>query len=327
MKTMTKKALALLIMIALLSFSFAACGGNGNTGDDVFRIGIIQIMEHPALDEARLGFMSAIASQGLNVEFDYQNAQGDSATMSTIAQRFVNNNVDLILAIGTTAAQAAANETEEIPIVGTAITNYEVAGLVESNERPGFNVTGASDFKPVEAQLGMIPEFVPNIQTLGIVYSSNEPNSVVQAEVAIQTAQAMGWAYRVGTVTTTADVQQVTLSVANQVDAIYIPTDNTFANAMSVVAQISLETGVPVFAAEANMVKTGGVATLSFSYYDLGYESGLMAGDILRGESVPAEMPIRWSTNFFYIVNGYMAEALGIPVPVPYYPYIWWPEN
>ena len=317
-----KKILALIIVAALLVIAFAACGNTG--ADGVIQIGIIQIIEHPALDDARLGFMSAIAAQGFEVEFDYQNAQGDVAVMSTIAQRFSNNNVDLILAIGTGAAQAVAAETDVIPIVGTAITNYEVAGLVESNERPGFNVTGASDFKPVEQQVAMISEFVPDIQMLGILYSSNEPNSVVQAEIAKAAALALGWQYRVGTVTTTVDVHQVTISVANQVDAIYIPTDNTFASSMSVVAQVSQDTGTPVFAAEANMVMGGGVATLSFSYYDLGYESGLMAGMILRGEAVPAELPIRWSTDLFYVVNGEMAQALGINVPERFLPYVRW---
>ena len=330
-----KRSLALLVVVAMLAFIFTACGdrnaaggaviqnGEGGTEDNVvFQIGIIQIIEHPALDDARAGFMSSLANQGFDVEFDFHNAQGDASVMSTIAQRFNNNNVDLILAIGTPVAQAVAAETDVIPIVGTAITNYVVAGLVESNERPGFNVTGASDFKPVEAQIAMIPEFVPDIQVLGLLYSSNEANSVYQAAIAREAAEAMGWEVRVGTVTTTVDIHQVATSVANQVDAIYIPTDNTFASAMSVVAQISQDTGTPVFAAEANMVMGGGVATLSFSYYDLGYESGLMAGMILRGEAVPAELPIRWSTNFFYVVNGYMADALGMDIPERFLGYV-----
>jgi len=319
MKTI-KRLLAFFVAMVMPTIMLSACG-NG-AADSVLQIGIIQIIEHPALDDARMGFMSAIASQGFEVEFDHQNAQGDISVMSTIAQRFSNNNVDLILAIGTGAAQAVAAETETIPIVGTAITNYVVAGLVDSNERPGFNITGASDFKPVEAQIAMIPEFVPEIQTLGLLYSSNEPNSVYQAAIARAAALAMGWEVREGTVTTTVDVHQVATSVAQHVDAIYIPTDNTFASSMSVVAQISIDTGTPVFAAEANMTMGGGVATLSFSYYDVGYESGIMAGIILRGESEPAELPIRWSSNFFYVVNGEMAEALGITIPERFLEYI-----
>jgi len=312
---------ALFFAAAMLTLSLAACSRNGDD-DGVLQIGIIQIIDHPALDEARLGFMSALYDQGFEVEFDYQNAQGDVAVRTTIAQRFANNNVDLILAIGTGAAQAVAAETDTIPIVGTAITNYVGSGLVQSNERPGYNVTGASDNKPVEEQIAMIPYFVPDVQVLGILFSSNEANSVYQAATARAAALAMGWEVREGTVTTTVDVHQVTLSIANQVDAIYIPTDNTFANAMGVVGQISRDTGTPVFAAEANMTMGGGVATLSFSYYDLGYESGLMAGMILRGEAVPAEMPIRWSTELFYVVNGEMAEALGIVIPDRFLDYV-----
>ena len=293
----------------------------------VFEIGIIQLMEHPALDAAREGFMAALADEGIYAEYDYQNAQGDSATLSTIAQRFVNNNVDMILAIATGSAQAVASETTEIPIVGTAITDYEVARLVDSNEVPGGNVTGASDMMPVAQQVGMIPEFVPGIQTLGILYSSNEPNSVIQAEMAIAAAEALGLAVDIGTVTALADVHQVTLSVANRVDAIYIPTDNTYASAMSLVAQISLESGVPVFAADANMVMTGGIATLGISYFDLGYQSGLMAAKILRGEAEPATMPIQWAYDFNYVVNGDMAEALGIVIPERFLPYVQFAEE
>ena len=291
-------------------------------------IGIIQIMEHPALDDARQGFIDTILADGFNVEFDYQNAQGDPATMATIAQRFVNNNVDLILAVGTGAAVAVAAETagmaNPIPIVGTAITSYTRPGLAETDERPGFNITGASDFKPVALQVEMIGEFVPHIQTLGILYSAGEPNSVVQGELARETARALGWAYETGTVAGTADVQQVTLSIAGQVDAIYIPTDNTFAVNMALVGQISQDTGVPVFAAEANMVRTGGVATLSFSYYDLGVASARQAAQVLRGEAIVGEIPIYFSTNFFYVVNGHMAEQLGIEIPQRFQAYVEW---
>jgi putative ABC transport system substrate-binding protein len=315
------------LVVALFVPALAAYGGEADD-NGVIHIGIIQIMEHPALDEARNGFINTMLADGFDVEFDYLNAQGDAATMTAIAQRFVNNNVDLILAVGTGAAVAAAAETQAmadpISIVGTAITSYTRPGLAETNERPGFNITGASDFKPVAAQVEMIAEFIPHIQTLGILYSSGEPNSVVQGELARETARALGWEYRVGTVAGTAEVQQVTLSIANQVDAIYIPTDNTFAVNMALVGQISQDTGVPVFAAEANMVRTGGLATLSFSYYDLGVASARQAAQILRGEAIVGEIPIYFSTNFFYIVNGHMAEQLGIAIPPQFQAYVEW---
>ena len=291
-----------------------------------FDIGIIQLMEHPALDAAHEGFVAALRDEGITVSFDFQNAQGDIAVLSTIAQRFVSNNVDLVLAITTPSVQVMAAETETIPIVGTAITSYERAGVVYSNEEPRFNVTGASDMNPIEAQINMLLEFVPDIQTLGIIYSSNEPNSVYQAEIARAVAEALGLTVVEGTVTTTADVLQNTLSIAGRVDAIYIPTDNTHANAMAVVGQVSIDTGVPVFAGEENMTMGGGVATLSVNYFELGYQSGLMAATILRGEGVPATMPIQFAQHYNYIVNGYMVEALGITVPERFRDHVVFPD-
>jgi putative ABC transport system substrate-binding protein len=284
-------------------------------------------MEHPALDAAREGFMQALADEGILATYDYQNAQGDRPTLSTIAQRFVNNAVDMIFAIATGSAQAAASETTTIPIIGSAITDYEIARLVDSNEVPGGNVTGASDMMPVAAQVGLIPEFVPGVQTIGILYSSNEPNSVLQAELAVLAAEALGLTVVEGTVTTLADVQQVTISIANRVDAIYIPTDNTYASSISLVAQISIDSGVPVFAADVNMVMTGGVATLGISYFDLGYQSGMMAAQVLRGEAEPATMPIQWAENFSYTVNGEMVELLGMTVPARLADYVRFPEE
>ena len=317
------KKLPAMLSVLLSVLLLAGCAGQVEpAGDEAFSIGIIQLVEHPALDAAREGFIVALESEGIAVTYDHQNAQADAATLSTIAQRFVNNDVDLILAIATGSAQAAASETSDIPIVGTAITDYEVARLVDRNDAPGGNVTGASDMMPVERQIDLIPAFVPDARTIGILYSSNEPNAVLQAELAIAAVQALGLTAEVGTVTTVGDVQQVTASIANRVDAIYIPTDNTYASAMPLVSQISLESGVPVFAADEDMVLGGGVATLGISYFDLGYQSGMMAAQILRGEATPATMPIQWADGFSYVVNGDMADALGIAIPEQYLPYV-----
>jgi len=339
-----RKLLVLLLTVVLAIGLFSACADGGATqtpapapaptpaapspdaapADEedseeseatVFQIGIIQLVEHPALDAAREGFLAALADNGIEAEIDFQNAQRDIPTLSTIAQRFVNNNVDLVLAIATPSVQAMAAETYTIPIVGSAITSYERAGVVYSNEVPGTNVTGASDMNPIQEQIEMIIEFVPGIETLGIVFSSNEANSVYQAEIARGIAESLGLLVVEGTVTTTGDVQQNTLSVANRVDAIFIPTDNTHADAMAVVGQVSIETGVPVFPGEENMVMGGGVATLSVNYFDLGYQSGLMAVQILRGEGEPATMPIQFAHGLDYIVNGFMVDELGITVP------------
>ena len=292
----------------------------------VFSIGIINLVEHPALSAAREGFFAALHEEGIVFEYEYQNAQGDIPTLATIAQRFVANDVDLILAITTPGVQTMSAETYTIPIVGTAITNYVAAGVVYSNEAPGHNVTGASDMNPVEAQINLIREFLPDMQTLGIIYSSNEPNSVYQASLARAVAEGLGLTVVEGTVTTTGDVQQNTLSVAGRVDAIWIPTDNTHADAMPIVGDVSITTGVPVFPGEENMTMGGGVATLSVNYFELGKQSGRMAAQILRGEGQPATMPIQFAQGYNYIVNGFMAEELGIAVPARFLNYIRHPD-
>ena len=311
------RILIAVLLAALAAGTLSACAGSSGSagGDGTFQIGIIQLVEHPALDAAREGFIAALRDEGIEAEFDYQNAQRDIPTLSTIAQRFVSNDVDLVLAIATPSVQAMAAETETIPIVGSAITSYEQADVVLSNEAPRTNVTGTSDMNPVEAQINLILEFLPEMRTLGIIYSTNEPNSVYQAELARAVAESLGLSVEEGTVTTTGDVQQNTLSVAGRVDAIYIPTDNTHADAMAVVSQVSIDTGVPVFPGEENMVMGGGIATLSVNYFELGYQSGLMAAEILRGEGEPATMPIQFAQRYNYIVNGYMAEQLDITVP------------
>ena len=298
-----------------------------NGASPSFRIGILQLVEHPALDAARDGFIAALNEAGLDFEYDLQNAQGDTQVINTIAQRFVGNNVDLVLAIATPSVQAMAAATEDIPIVGTAITSYERAGVVYSNEAPGGNVTGASDMNPIEAQINMIVEFIPDIQTLGIVYSTNEANSVYQAEIARGIAESLGITVVEGTVTTTGDVQQNTLSIANRVDAIFIPTDNTHADAMGIVGQVSIETGVPVFPGEENMVMAGGIATQSVNYFELGKQSGQMAVQILRDGADPATMPIQFAETLNYIVNGFMVEELSMSVPTRFADNVIYPEG
>jgi len=310
----TRKILTLLL-IMVLTLVFSACVGGANAQQPPFQIGIIQLVEHPALDAAREGFMAALSNEGIAAEYDYQNAQGDIPTLSTIAQRFVNNTVDLVLAIATPSVQAISAETDVIPIVGTAITSYVRAGVVHSNEAPGFNVTGASDMNPIEAQIKMIFEFVPDMQTLGMTYSSNEANSVYQVEIARGIAESLGLTVVEGSVTTVGDVQQNMLSIAARADAIWLPSDNTHATAMPIVAQVSIDTGTPVFPAEENMVMGGGVATLSVNYFELGYQSGQMAAQILRGEGEPATMPIQFAQRYNYVVNGFMADELKLTVP------------
>jgi len=291
-----------------------------------FSIGVIQLMEHPALDAATEGFIAQLRDEGIDFTYEVQNGQRDVAILDTIANLFVGNEVDLVLANGTMSAQAIANATNTIPVVGVSITTFVGAGVVESNEAPGRNITGASDMNPIQAQIEMMLEFLPNIQTIGLLYSSNEANSVYQASLAREIIEELGLSSESATITSAADLQQVATSLAGNVDAIYIPTDNAIAGAMGVMANISAETDTPVFAGEENMTMGGGVATLSVNYYELGRQAGRMAAMILRGEGEPATMPIQFAEQYNYTVNGFMVDLLGIEVPARFLDYIFMPE-
>ena len=238
---------------------------------------------------------------GKNITIDQQNAQADQSNLTTIAQRFVNNDVDLILAIATGAAQAAAAETSDIPILGTAITDYEAARLVESNDAPGGNVSGTTDMNPIKEQIELLQQLVPDAKNVGIVYNSSEDNSVLQADEAKKALQDAGMTVEEGTVTSSNDVQQVITSIASKVDAIYLPTDNTLASSMAIVSEVAKAQKLPVICGESNMVMEGGLATLGIDYYKLGYQTGEMAVRILKGEATPAEMPIESHTEFTYL--------------------------
>ena len=247
-----------------------------------------QLVEHVALDSAREGFINALKDNGYvdgqNVTIDIQNAQGDQSNLSTISDRFVSNKVDLILGIATPAVQAIAGKTTEIPILGTAVTDYVVAKLVDSNEAPGGNVSGTTDMNPVKEQIDLLVKLVPDAKTVGVLYNSSEDNSILQAKMAKEAIEALGLSYVEVTVTNTNEVQQATQSIVERCDAIYIPTDNTFASSMPVVHGVTSQSKTPVICGESGMVRSGGLATLGISYYDLGYQTGLMAIRILKGK-------------------------------------------
>ena len=284
-----------------------------------FNIGIIQYVEHPALDAAREGFIAALADNGFvdgeNITIDVQNAQADQANLKTISQRFVNNKEDLILAIATPAAQAIASETTDIPILGTAITDYEVAKLVDTNEAPGGNITGTTDINPVKDQIDLMVKLVPDVKNVGLLYTSSEDNSILQADLVKAACEALGLNVVEATVTSSNDVQQVTQSLVGKIDALYIPTDNVLASSMPIVSEITTENKIPVICGEENMVLGGGLATLGINYYNLGYQTGVMAVKVLKGEAEPATMPIESQSDFSYVINGDVADAIGITVP------------
>jgi len=310
-----KAAIFVLVIVAIL----AMVGCTTKAAEETKSIGIIQYVEHVALDSAREGFIKALADNGFvdgeNITIDVQNAQADQSNLSTISDRFVSNKVDLVLAIATPAAQSIAGKTTEIPIVGTAITDFVAAKLVKSNEAPGGNVTGTTDMNPIKEQIDLLVKLVPDAKTVGVIYTSSEDNSVVQAKIAKEAIEALGLTYTEVTVTNSNDVQQATQSIVEKCDALYLPTDNVLASSMPVIFGVTVESKTPVICGESGMVENGGLATLGINYYDLGYQAGLMGVKILKGEAKPSEMPIESATEFDFAINGTVAAEIGLEIP------------
>lgn len=308
-----KKLLSLALVLAL-----TLCLGSA-LAEDKISIGIVQYVTHNALDAAREGFIAALKDNGYvdgeNISLDIQNAQADQSNLSTIADRFVANNVSLVLAIATPAAQAIAGKTTEIPILGTAVTDYVVARLANSNEVPGGNVSGTSDMNPVKDQIDLLQKLVPDAKTVGVIYTSSEDNSILQAKMAKEAIEAAGMTYVEVTVTNSNDVQQATQDIVTRCDALYIPTDNVIASSMPIVYGATVESKTPVICGEASMVENGGLATLGINYYNLGYQTGLMAVKLLKGEAKISEMPIETATGFDFAINGQVADEIGLTIP------------
>ena len=282
---------------------------------DVPVLGIVQLVEHPALDEANRGIVDAIKARGLKVEFDQQNAQADQSNLGNIAQRFVSQQYPLIFAIATPAAQVVANATDKTPIVATAVTDFEVAKLVKSNKKPQTNVTGSSDLNPVAEQVKLMLELVPNAKRIGTIYNSSEINSQFQAQILKEELQKRGLTLVELTVSSVNDVQQTAQSMIGKVDVIYVPTDNIIASAMPVLTKITTTAGIGVITGEEGMLKGGGLATVGVDYYNLGQIAGHMGADILEGKAKPQDMAIRYQTEFKSKVNATVTEQLGIKVP------------
>ena len=314
MKT-TKKVIAVLIAVAIICGAFAACGGNEGKDDGKYTIGIVQLVEHVALDAATQGFMDAVKAElgEENVEFDVQNGQGDPATCSTIANQFVSNNVDLILANATPALQSAAAATGDIPILGTSVTEYGVAlDLKDFNGTVGGNISGTSDLAPLDKQAAMIKEWCPDAKTVALLYCSKEANSQYQVDVVEAELEKAGLTATQYPFTDSNDLAQVCTAAADNCDVIYVPTDNTVAENTGIIDNICEPKKVPVIAGEEGICSGCGIATLSISYYDLGYTTGKMAVKILKGEANISEMPIEYAEKQTPKFNKQNCEALGI---------------
>ncbi|MBY4797172.1 ABC transporter substrate-binding protein [Collinsella sp. AGMB00827] len=307
---------------AVAGLGLSGCGGTSSEGSALgagtkaVKIGVLQLVEHAALDASNKGFVAALDASGLSYEIDQQNAQGDQSACQTIAHKFVSDGDTLIFAIATPAAQAVASATSEIPIVGTAITDFAAAGLVESNEKPGGNITGSSDLTPVDDQIDLLVRTLPKARQVGLLYCTAEANSQIQIEMAERALDARGIGHTRYTVASSNEIQQVVESAVGKVDALYAPTDNTIAAGMATVAMVAKENRIPTVVGCDTMVKDGGMMSYSINYEDLGRKAGEMAVKILTGKATPAEMPIETlsASECKLIVNAAMAEACGVDI-------------
>ncbi len=306
-------------LVATSALVLAGCSSGGEDdaaggGGESYRIGINQLVQHPALDSATAGFKEAFSEAGVEVEFDEQNANGEQGTALTIAQQFASDDLDLALAVATPAAQAMAQNITDVPLLFTAVTDPVSAELVDSMEEPGANVTGTSDAAPIDKQLELLTEIVPDAERIGIVYASGEVNSQVQVDQAREAAGPLGLEIETQTVTTVNEIQQA-VEALGDVDAIYVPTDNMVVSGIASLVQVAEGKQIPVIAAESGTVEGGAVATLGIDYTELGRQTGEMALRILRDGEDPATMPVETATEFTYVVNEDAAERQGVTIP------------
>lgn len=345
-KNMKLKKIAAIMMTAALGLSVTACGSGSENKDTetakqdtakeedkkedakeadadgkVYKIGICQQLEHVALDEATRGFQEACKDKfgEANVEFDLQNAQGEQAMCSTIVNNFVSGNVDLILANATLPLQTSAQATADIPILGTSVTDYATAlGISDWTGATGINVSGTSDLAPLDEQEDMLLELVPDVKMVGILYCSAEPNSKYQAEVFAAELEADGISYKEYTAADSNEIQSVVTNAVSECDAIYVPTDNTMASNTEIINNVCLPAKVPVIAGEQGICEGCGAATLSISYYDIGYKAGEMAYDILADGADVSTMKIESAPQVTKMYNAAVCEELGIEIPDGY---------
>ena len=319
-----KKILAILCALTLV-FALCACGNStapaaSTDSATVYNVGVCQLVQHVALDKATEGFVTALTDKlGDQVKINVQNAAGDSATCATIVGTFVSDEVDLIMANATPALQAAQAATNSIPILGTSITEYGVAlGLENFDGKTGINVSGTSDLAPLDGQADVLAELFPDASTVGILYCSAEANSKYQVETITPFLEELGYTVTAYTFTDSNDVAAVTATACDENDVLYIPTDNTAANCAEAIKNVALPAGVPIVCGEENLCAGCGVATLSISYYDIGYATGLMAYEILANGADVSTMEIQYAPQFTKEYNAANCEALNVTVPADY---------
>ena len=324
---MKLKKVTAILLTAVMTAALAACGSSsgdssGSSGDDAggsgtYTIGICQQMEHAALDAATEGFQDACRELfgEDNVEFDVQNAQGEQTMCSTIMNNFVSSDVDLILANATLPLQTAAQATADIPILGTSVTDYGSAlGIDDWTGTTGVNISGTSDLAPISEQEDVMMELLPDVKTVGILYCSAESNSKYQAEMFEKELEEDGVDYKEYTAADSNEIQSVVTSAVQEVDAIYVPIDNTIAQAMPVLAQVGIDFQIPIYTGADSMVQDGGFATVGINYTQLGQKTAEMAAAVLEGTPI-SELPVETLSEFGTYINQTTAEQIGVEIP------------
>lgn len=316
----SKKIVSILTATALVA-SLTGCGSNGSSSKK-YNIGICQLMEHEALDAATKGFKDTLTKKlgKDNVEFDEQNAQGESTNCSTICNGFVTSNVDLILANATGALQAATQATADIPILGTSVSDYATAlNIKDWKGKTGTNVSGTSDLAPIDQQEAILKEIIPNAKKVGILYCSSEPNSAYQSKLMQEALKKDGIAYKEYTAADSNEIQSVTTTACDECDVLYVPTDNTMASSVNTIKNVAIPAGIPMIAGEKGICAAG-VATLSIDYYNLGCQTGEMAYDILKNKKKAGDMEVQFAKKLTKMYNAENAKALNITIPDGYEP-------
>ncbi|MDY5251520.1 MAG: ABC transporter substrate-binding protein [Erysipelotrichaceae bacterium] len=311
-----KKLLSLALSLCLL----VGCSSqpNDQSTSNVKEVGILQLLTHDALDKAREGFIDALKDggyvEGENLKINYQNPEADQANLSTMADSLIAADPDLILAIATSPVQQLQNINDHTPILATAVTDFVAAGLVDSNENPGGLISGVSDGFPMDTQLDLLLEAV-DVKTLGILYTSSEPNSQIQAEQMVAECESRGIKTMVKTVSDKTMIDDTMQSFIGQIDALYVPTDNNIAAAFASVDIVASENKIPVLAGESNVVKNGALLSLGADYYKIGYQTGEMAVEILNGDKKITDFAIQFQKDVDVYYNAKTAAKIGLELP------------
>ncbi|WP_338232938.1 ABC transporter substrate-binding protein [Companilactobacillus muriivasis] len=313
-----KKTLIGLLTITMAALLLVGCSNKAAASDKSLNVGILQIVPHGSLDAARKGFKEQLNKEmkqnhkSIKVNYNYQNAQGDQSNLNSMAQQLTQKKSDLILGIATPSAQALAKKTKTTPIVVTAVTNLESAGLVKNDKKPGTNVTGTKDLGPVDKQVKLLTTMTKSDKPIGVLYNSSEENSVLQIKMVKKYAKNHNLKLNIVSVTSTNDVASALSGLAGKVSGIYIPTDNLMASSMKTVGKKAREAKLPVVTGSIEMAEDGGTATYGINYHDLGKQTAKMAYKILIDKKKPQDMPVETSHTLRLYVNKANAKAVGV---------------